>query len=88
MALAAILSASVAQAAEDMVTLNFVNADIDAVVKAVGEITGRNFVVDPRVKGTVNIVSARPVAEEPGLSDAAVGAARCRASPPSRATAS
>jgi general secretion pathway protein D len=45
----------------DMVTLNFVNADIDAVVKAVGEITGRNFVVDPRVKGTVNIVSARPV---------------------------
>ncbi|MEO9136049.1 MAG: type II secretion system secretin GspD [Casimicrobiaceae bacterium] len=50
-----------AQDAADTVTLNFVNADIDAVVKAVGEITGRNFVVDPRVKGTVNIVSARPV---------------------------
>jgi len=47
----------------DTVTLNFVNADIDAVVKAVGEITGRNFVVDPRVKGTINIVSARPVAK-------------------------
>jgi general secretion pathway protein D len=31
-------------------------------VKAVGEISGRNFLVDPRVKGTVNIVSARPVA--------------------------
>ena len=45
----------------DTVTLNFVNADIDAVVKAVGEITGRNFLVDPRVKGIVNIVSARPV---------------------------
>ncbi|MEO8537544.1 MAG: type II secretion system secretin GspD [Betaproteobacteria bacterium] len=45
----------------DSVTLNFVNADIDAVVKAVGEITGRNFLVDPRVKGTINIVSARPV---------------------------
>jgi general secretion pathway protein D len=45
----------------DTVTLNFVNADIDAVVKAIGEITGRNFLVDPRVKGTVNIVSARPV---------------------------
>src|SRR5439155_4949679 len=40
---------------------NFVNADIDAVVKAVAEITGRNFVLDPRVKGTINIVSARPV---------------------------
>ncbi|GIK84728.1 MAG: type II secretion system secretin GspD [Burkholderiales bacterium] len=45
----------------DAITLNFVNAEIDAVVKAVAEITGRNFVVDPRVKGTVNIVSARPV---------------------------
>jgi general secretion pathway protein D len=49
-----------AQAA-DTVTLNFVNAEIDAVVKAVAEITGKNFIVDPRVKGTVNIVSARPV---------------------------
>src|SRR5437773_4756364 len=61
MALAATLAAPVGQAAEDMVTLNFVNADIDAVVKAVAEMTGRNFVLDPRVKGAVNIVSARPV---------------------------
>ena len=48
-------------AADDAVTLNFVNADIDAVVKAVSEMTGRNFVLDPRVKGVINIVSARPV---------------------------
>jgi general secretion pathway protein D len=46
----------------DTVTLNFVNADIEGVVKAVSEITGKNFVLDQRVKGTVNIVSARPVA--------------------------
>jgi general secretion pathway protein D len=46
----------------DTVTLNFVNADIEGVVKAVSEITGKNFVLDPRVKGVVNIVSARPVA--------------------------
>ena len=58
------LAASLAHAQDaDTVTLNFVNADIDAVVKAIGEITGRNFLVDPRVKGTVNIVSARPVAK-------------------------
>ena len=49
------------RAADATVTLNFVNADIDAVIKAVAEITGRNFVVDPRVKGTINIVSAKPV---------------------------
>jgi general secretion pathway protein D len=48
-------------AVDDTVTLNFVNADIDAVVRAVSEMTGRNFVVDPRVKGVVNIVSSRPV---------------------------
>jgi general secretion pathway protein D len=45
----------------DTVTLNFVNADIEAVVKAVADITRRNFLVDPRVKGTINIVSSRPV---------------------------
>ena len=45
----------------DAVTLNFQNADIEGVVKAVSEITGKNFVLDPRVKGTVNIVSARPM---------------------------
>jgi general secretion pathway protein D len=48
-------------AADEPVTLNFVNADIDAVIRAVAEITGRNFVVDPKVKGTINIISARPV---------------------------
>ena len=51
-------------AADDTVTLNFVNADIDAVVKAASEITGRNFVLDPKIKGTINIVSARPVPRE------------------------
>ena len=48
----------------DIVTLNFVNADIEGVVKVVSEITGKNFVVDPRVKGTVNIVSAKPMPRE------------------------
>ena len=56
--------AAPARAADDAVTLNFVNADIEAVVKAASEITGRNFVLDPRVKGVINIVSARPVPKE------------------------
>jgi general secretion pathway protein D len=52
-----------AQPAEsDTVTLNFVNSDIEGVVKAVSEITGKNFVLDTRVKGNVNIVSTRPMA--------------------------
>lgn len=51
-------------AASDAVTLNFVNADIETVVHAIGELTGKNFILDPRVKGTVNIISARPVPRE------------------------
>ncbi|MEP7182842.1 MAG: type II secretion system secretin GspD [Betaproteobacteria bacterium] len=61
-AVALVLAAPAARAADEPVTLNFVNADIEAVVKAVAEITGRNFVIDPKVKGTINIISARPVA--------------------------
>jgi len=53
-----------ADANDDKVTLNFVNADIEAVVKSIGQITGRNFLLDPRVKGTVNIVSASPIPRE------------------------
>jgi general secretion pathway protein D len=60
-ALVATLLCGPAHAAGEPVTLNFVNADIEAVVKAVAEMTGRNFVLDPRVKGVINIVSARPV---------------------------
>lgn len=48
-------------AEEETVTLNFVNADIETVTKAVSQITGKNFILDPRVKGTVNVVSGRPV---------------------------
>ncbi|MEC5388138.1 type II secretion system secretin GspD [Uliginosibacterium sp. H3] len=45
----------------ETVSLNFNNADIDAVVRAIGKISGRNFIIDPRVKGTINIVTSRPV---------------------------
>jgi general secretion pathway protein D len=50
-----------ASAQGDRVVLNFINADIPSVIKAVGEITGKNFIIDPRVKGTVIITSSRPV---------------------------
>jgi general secretion pathway protein D len=43
------------------VTLNFVNADIEAVARTMATITGRNVVVDPRVKGQLNLVAERPV---------------------------
>ncbi|MFS0755565.1 type II secretion system secretin GspD [Noviherbaspirillum sp. 1P10PC] len=41
--------------------LNFVGADIESVVKAVGHYTGTNFLIDPRVKGTISLISEKPV---------------------------
>ncbi len=43
------------------VVLNFQAADLQAVVKAVSQMTGRNFLLDPRVKGQITIISAKPM---------------------------
>ena len=43
------------------VTLNFANAEIEAVARTMATITGRNVVVDPRVKGTMTLTSTAPV---------------------------
>src|SRR3954467_4589693 len=53
-----------APADEDRITVNFVNADIQSVIKTVGQHTGKNFILDPRVTGTVNIVSDKPVSKD------------------------
>ena len=47
--------------AETPVTLNFVNADIEAVSRAMGSMLGRSLIVDPRVKGTVTLYSEQPM---------------------------
>ncbi len=44
------------------ITLNFANADIEAVARTMGVITGRDVVVDPRVKGTITLQTDRPLA--------------------------
>lgn len=42
---------------EDVVTLNFQGADINALISLVSQVTGKSFIVDPRVKGKVTLVS-------------------------------
>ncbi|MGI4814683.1 MAG: type II secretion system secretin GspD [Janthinobacterium lividum] len=49
------------------VTLNFANADIDQVARAIGAATNRTIIVDPRVKGQLNLVSEAPVPDEQAL---------------------
>ncbi|MDQ2820401.1 MAG: type II secretion system secretin GspD [Pseudomonadota bacterium] len=43
--------------------LNFVNADIESVIKAVGHYTGMTFIIDPRIKGTLTLVSERTLSK-------------------------
>jgi len=50
-------------AAED-VTLNFSDADLLSVINSVSQITGKNFIIDPRVKGKINVVSSKPLNED------------------------
>ena len=50
--------------AETGVTLNLKDADIRSLIETVAEATGRNFVVDPRVKAKVTVISARSMNRE------------------------
>ena len=49
------------------VVLNFVNAEIEAVARTMATITGRNVVVDPRVKGTLSLATDKAVAPSVAL---------------------
>lgn len=48
-------------APDESAALNFVGADIESVIKAVGHYTGMTFIIDPRVKGTLTVTSEKPV---------------------------
>jgi general secretion pathway protein D len=56
-----ISSASFGQ--EAGISLNWKDADIRIVVEAVSEATGKNFILDPRVTGKVNLLSAAPMSK-------------------------
>lgn len=56
--------AAVSRENGDAFTLNFKEADIKALIATVSEITGRNFVIDPRVKGNVTVLSKQPMSAD------------------------
>ena len=58
---------SAAKKSPEPVTLNFINAEIDAVAKTLATLSGHNVVVDPRVKGTITLTSNVPVAPSQAL---------------------
>lgn len=57
--LSALLSLCVVtQAIADEITLNLKDADIRALISTVSKFTGKNFIIDPRVKAKVTVISA------------------------------
>lgn len=50
--------------AQGGITLNLQDADITALINTVAEITGQRFIIDPRVRGRVTVVSRRPMPED------------------------
>ena len=59
-----LLSPLSATAAKGTMTLNLKEADIMAIIATVSEMTGRNFIVDPRVKGKVTVISSKPMSSD------------------------
>ena len=67
-ALGALLALATATAwAQQRLTLNFVNTEIDAVARAMADFMGRPFIVDPRVKGTVTLTVDQPLTPDQAL---------------------
>lgn len=65
---AATVPAPLWAAPEDQAALNFVGADIESVIKAVGHYTGMTFIIDPRVKGTLTLVSEKSISKSQAFS--------------------
>ena len=54
-------------AVANQANFNFVNADIESVIKAIGDYAGVTFIIDPRVKGTLSLVSEKPLSKAQAL---------------------
>ena len=63
-ALAAWAMGSLAFAQQPTITPNYKDADLAQIVEAVSEITGKNFIVDPRVRAQVTMLSHTPMSPD------------------------
>ncbi|MFV2059786.1 MAG: type II secretion system secretin GspD [Gammaproteobacteria bacterium] len=48
----------------DEIKMKFTDTDINAVIEAVSKMTGKNFIVDPRVKGKVTVISNKAMSAD------------------------
>lgn len=59
-----LLSGMHAAYADNGITLNFKDADIREVAATIGQITHKNFIIDPRVQGRVTVISSKPISAD------------------------
>jgi general secretion pathway protein D len=59
-----VIPSSWAQRGEERISIDFHEADIRAVIKFISELTGKNFVVDSKVKGKVTVISPTKITIE------------------------
>src|ERR1700736_4171755 len=46
------------------ITPNYKDADLSQIIQAVSEVTGKNFIIDPRVNAKVTMLSATPMSPQ------------------------
>ena len=61
LALALLCLAPAMAQTDETVTLNLKDADIKALIETVSDVTGRNFIIDPRVSARVTVMSSQPM---------------------------
>ena len=49
---------------EVMLKQNFQDVELKTVIEAVAKLTGRNYIIDPRVKGKVTLIAPKPMSPE------------------------
>ncbi len=62
--LLAMVAAPTLPAQQATITPNYKDADIRQIIEAVGEVTGKNFILDPRVKAEVTMLSSVPMSPD------------------------
>ena len=60
----AVVWLSCTQAFADEITLNLKDADIRALISTVSKFTGKNFIIDPRVKAKITVISSETLTPE------------------------
>lgn len=59
-----LLFATGAKAVEEKISMDFSNVEIAVVVKYISDLTGKNFIIDEKVRGNVTIISPKKVSKK------------------------